>query len=121
MVSSEPLPKTGTHSGTKPRKNRYSSQNTEKPTPERAVLVPRGDSWEVLFTGDGELERYASLVPLVSARGDGHATVDSQQFLSPQERARLLDEPARVDGGHFDLILAKKAKAALIDFLQAPP
>ena len=32
MVSSEPLPKTGTHSGTKPRKNRYSSQNTEKPT-----------------------------------------------------------------------------------------
>ncbi len=98
----------------------FSIQNSEHSTPDRAVLVPRAESWQVLFTGDDELVHHASLVPRVSALGDGHATVDSQEYLSPQEKAAMADDRVSVDGGHFDLILNGQVKELLIEYLRSP-
>ena len=50
--------------------------------------------------------------------GDGHATVASQLWLAPQERLALAAEPARVDGDHFELILAPAAQRQLLAYLR---
>jgi hypothetical protein len=96
-------------------------------TPERAVLirdragdletghdepVSRG-SWRLLFAGDGEIDRDPRLRALVASAGDGHATIESQRWLAPEETAALAGPTVYVPGAHFEMILTPEAAAAL--------
>jgi hypothetical protein len=92
----------------------YSIQNTYEPTP-HAVVLRNG---ELHFTGDAELYRNDYLKALAAAPGDGHATVESQQFLSRSEKAAFAAPPYFVSGPHFELILDPGALHRLLDFLR---
>ena len=95
----------------------YMLQSNGLETPDRAVLVEGEDGWETLFTGDKKLKRLGASHRLATARGDGHGTVDSQMWLSPQEKAALAAEPFYVDDDHFDLILQPETHRQLLDYL----
>ena len=86
-------------------------------TPDRAVLVERDGGWETLFTGDKKLARMGAVHDLATAEGDGHGTVESQLWLSPQERAALVAEPSYVDAEHFELILRPETHRRLLEVL----
>ncbi len=98
----------------------YLIQNVYDPTPERAVLARRGDGWRTLFTGDRALVRRPGLLAAASAGGDGHATRESQLWLSPQELAALVADPFYLKGEHFEMILDPATHRRLLDFLAAP-
>ncbi len=95
----------------------YMLQSKSLETPDRAVLVEGEDGWETLFTGDKKLERRAEIHRLATAQGDGHGTIDSQMWLSPQERAALAVEPYYVNDEHFELILQPETHRRLLDYL----
>jgi hypothetical protein len=46
---------------------------------------------------------------------DGHATVASQDPVSPPEREQIAAETLMVDGAHFPLILDPKAQRPLVE------
>lgn len=50
--------------------------------------------------------------------GDVHATLESQLFLTPGERARLVGQPFLVQGGHFELILDPATHRRIHEALQ---
>ncbi|MGB3562470.1 MAG: hypothetical protein WBC09_05360 [Thermoanaerobaculia bacterium] len=95
----------------------YLIQNRDIDTPERAVLVEKKGEWKTLFTGDRWLEKRPHLKELATTEGDGHAGIESQLWLSPQEHERLVGEPFQVEGGHFDLILNPAAQEQLLQIL----
>ena len=95
----------------------YMIQNVEAETPLRVVLARDGEGWRTRFPDDRWLRRRPGLRGKLVDLGDGHATVDSQMWLAPQERAALAAEPARVDGAHFELILAPEAQRRLLAYL----
>jgi hypothetical protein len=95
----------------------YLVGSTDQPTPDRAVLVRKGEEWRTLFTGDRALRRRSVLHALATARGDEHATVASQDWLSPQERAALALPPRRVRGGHFEALLTAEVQRFLLEAL----
>jgi hypothetical protein len=92
----------------------YLVENGNNPTPERAVLLRSKDSWETLFPGDRELKGLSIPETRLSSPGDGHATVESQRCLSPQEIARLVREPVDVEGWHFEMILAPETQNEIL-------
>jgi hypothetical protein len=92
-------------------------QNRDIETPERAVLVEKKGEWKTLFTGDPWLEKRPHLKKLATTPGDGHAGIESQLYLSPQERERMVGEPYQVEGGHFDLILNPATLEHLLEIL----
>jgi len=96
----------------------YSIQNAYDPTPARAVLDRSANGWETLFAGDAEVDRDPWLRSLAVAPGDGHATLDSQAWLSPQERAAMARRPALVEGGHFEIVLSPAAHRRILEFLE---
>ncbi|MEM6794481.1 MAG: hypothetical protein AAF725_10905 [Acidobacteriota bacterium] len=98
-----------------PETRYYSVQNTMAPTPHRAVVGAGED--RLLFTGDSRLEELLLEEDAVSRPGDGHATVDSQNALSPQEREAMALPKASVPGGHFELILEPATLQSLLEFL----
>ena len=67
----------------------YVVGSADQPTPERAILVRKGNGWETWFTGDPALRHRPVLAALATAQGDEHATLESQDWLSPQEQANL--------------------------------
>ena len=95
----------------------YMIQNVEVETPLRAMLTPDGDGWRTRFPDDRWLRRRLELRSHMVDPGDGHATVDSQMWLAPQERQALAAEPAVVEGAHFELILAPEAQRSLLAYL----
>lgn len=95
----------------------YMLQSNTRDTPERAVLRRAGDGWQTLFTGDEELAELEEAHERATAQGDGHGTVDSQMWLSPQESAALAAEPFYVDDEHFELILRPETHRRLLDYL----
>ena len=95
----------------------YMLQSDALETPDRAVLIEGEDGWETLFTGDKKLKRLGNAHRLATAKGDGHGTVDSQMWLSPQEKRALAAEPFYVDDDHFDLILKPETHRRLLDYL----
>lgn len=96
----------------------YSVQNVADPTPDRAVLERSKRGWRLLFTGDKALARRPGLAAQVTARGDGHAPVVSQRWLSPQETAALAAPTVEVAGEHFELINGPLAERRLLDILE---
>jgi hypothetical protein len=92
-------------------------QNGDIDTPERAVLVEKKGAWQTLFTGDRWLEKRPHLKRLATTAGDGHASIESQLWLSPQEHEQLVGEPFLVEGGHFDLILNPTTLEHLLQIL----
>ena len=92
-------------------------QNGDIDTPERAVLVEKKGAWQTVFTGDRWLEKRPHLKRLVTTAGDGHASIESQLWLSPQEHEQLVGEPFLVEGGHFDLILNPTTLEHLLQIL----
>ena len=96
----------------------YLIQNDrDRLTPDRAVLEEvRSGEWRTLFASDGAVKSSSALRSLLAAAGDGHATVKSQLWLSPEEKAALAAEPLYVRGGHFELILNPLAMDALVEF-----
>lgn len=98
----------------------FSIQNTYQETPHAVVLHQRSGRSELLFTGDPELEKDHYLKALAAAPGDGHATVESQEFLSPSEKAALAAPPYFVAGEHFELILDPGSLRRMLDFLSLP-
>ncbi len=98
----------------------YLVQNVQAETPLRAVLTPQTDGWRTHFVGDRWLRNRPNLAGRAVSRGDGHATVESQLWLSPQERAMLAGEPAYVEGKHFDLILGPETQQQLLACLEDP-
>ncbi|HSG38813.1 MAG TPA: hypothetical protein VLE27_04165 [Thermoanaerobaculia bacterium] len=95
----------------------YVVGSADQPTPDRAVVVREGKDWRTYFTGDAFLRRRPSLYPLATAPGDGHATLTSQDWLSPQEQSALALPPRRVRGGHFEALLTPETKRFLLKAL----
>ncbi len=92
-------------------------QSKSRETPDRAVLIAEKEGWEILFTGDKKLKRMPELHELVTAEGDGHGSVDSQLWLSPQEKLALAAEPFYIDDDHFELILRPEIHRRMLDIL----
>jgi hypothetical protein len=95
----------------------YMVQNTYTPTDRRAVLVRRDGRWATRFLGDKQVRRDPFLMTLVAAPGDGHATLESQMGLSPQERAVLVRPPVLVDAPHREIVLERATHRWLLSFL----
>jgi hypothetical protein len=95
----------------------YVVGSADQPTPDRAVLVRKGEEWRMLFTEDPALRRNRALHTLTTAEGDGHATLASQDWLSPQEQAALALPPRRVHGGHFEALLTAEVRKFLLEAL----
>jgi len=78
------------------------------------VMIPMrdGDRWRAVFGRDT-----GATGPPWEAAGDGHATVASQNWLSPQERDRLVGPTLMVDGGHFSMILEPETQRRMVEFL----
>jgi hypothetical protein len=95
----------------------YLIQDVDNETPERAILTRHRDGWRTRFPGDRWLRRRPRLEGLLLGWGDGHAAVESQRWMAPQELKALAAEPARVDGDHFELILAPAAQRWLLRYL----
>lgn len=95
----------------------YVIGSADQPTPDRAVLVGEGEDWRMYFTGDKFLRRRPKLDALATAPGDEHATLTSQDWLSPQEQAALALPPRRVRGGHFEALLTEETKRFLLEAL----
>jgi hypothetical protein len=91
----------------------YSIQSKSQPTPERARLRRRGDRWRTDFTADRR-------GPAVHVPGDGHATLASQSWLSPQELDAFAREPAYVDAEHRKIVLSREAHLRILEFLLDP-
>lgn len=98
----------------------YVVGSADQPTPDRAVLVRKGEEQRMLFTGDPDLRRNRTLHALATAEGDEHATLASQDWLSPQEQAALVLPPRRVRGGHFEALLTAEVRKFLLEALGRP-
>ena len=95
----------------------YLLQAKSEETPDRAILRQGEHGWELLFTGDRKLRKLGKLHEMATAEGDGHATVASQMWLSPQEKEALAADPFYIDDNHFDLILRTETHRRLLEFL----
>jgi hypothetical protein len=95
----------------------YAVGSADQPTPDRAVLVRDGKEWRTYFTNDAFLSRRPVLEALATTKGDEHAALESQDWLSPQETAALALPPRRVKGGHFEALLTAETMRFLLEAL----
>jgi hypothetical protein len=95
----------------------YLVQNGYRETPDR-VLLRRDEKghWETLFFPKAPLDE-GPLFSLASSPGDGHATVLSQQWLSPYERDSLAREPLYVPAYHRTIVHHPTTHRAILDYL----
>lgn len=95
----------------------YSVQNSYRESPERAMLVRGEDGWMTYFEDDEAVRRDPYLLSLAASPGDGHATVESQNWLSPMENRALAHPPFYIEGGHFEIILSPATMRRTLQFL----
>jgi hypothetical protein len=95
----------------------YLIQNDFNATPARAALVEEQGGWTTYFLGDEALDRFPKLAGRLEATGDGHATLDSQRWLSETERRLLNPEVMNVQGSHFEMIHNPQAQRYLLEIL----
>jgi len=99
----------------------YSIQNRHSQSPDRALLIREDGRWRTYFASDRKVRKNPAWLDLAMAPGDGHATVASQDWLSPQEQAALAHAPVYIDGGgHFSIILEPATQNKLLEFLLEP-
>ena len=95
----------------------YLVQNAYRKTPDRVLLRRDGKGrWETLFYPQRPLKK-GPLFSLASSPGDGHATVLSQQWLSPQERDALVHEPLYVLSYHRTIVHHPTTHRVILDYL----
>ena len=100
-----------------PETRYYLVQNAYRKTPDRVLLRRDGKGeWETLFFPQRPL-RKGRLFTLASSPGDGHATVLSQEWLSPQERDAFVDEPLYVPSYHRKIVHYATTHRAILDYL----
>jgi hypothetical protein len=92
----------------------YSIQARDEPTPARALLEPDGEKWRMRVSLDKSGRKRW---PMSHTDGDGFATLDSQMWLSPQERDALAHEPVFVDTTHRKIVLDGEAHRRILEFL----
>lgn len=95
----------------------FSLQNPYDATPVRVVLARENGRTVLRFPDDPALDPY--LAALTAGPGDGHASLASQESLSPAETAALRP-PFHVAGDHFELILAPQSLRRLVEMLGEP-
>lgn len=95
----------------------YSVQSRSLATPERAVLLQRDGEWRMRFAADRDIARVARLVALTSAPGDQHATIESQEILSPAEKAAMPRPTFLVAAPHFEIITTPAAQRWILEIL----
>lgn len=93
----------------------YSIQSDSLATPARAMITARNGKWETRFFHDDHLPK--ALAAVVSAPGDAHATVQSQQFLSPAEKAALVRPTIYVNEQHFEIITLPDVQRRILEIL----
>jgi hypothetical protein len=98
-------------------KRLYAVKNGSNPTPSRAVIRQDEGSWTTLFAGDRELQKLPVAESRITTPGDGHATLESQMWLSRQELSRLAWEPVDVAGDHFEMIIEPRAQEEILRIL----
>ncbi len=99
----------------------YLIQNGYDETEERALLMRGKDGeWRTRFFDDGPVKRRPYLRALAAAPGDGHASLESQVWLSPQERSAIAHPPVYVPVPHRALIRSTVAQRRILDFLLDP-
>lgn len=99
-----------------PQTRYYLVQNAYRRTPDRVLLRQRKGKWETLFYPQRPL-RKGRLAALASSPGDGHATVLSQHWLSPQEVDALAAEPLYVPAYHRTIVHHPTTHRAILDYL----
>ena len=90
-------------------------------TSARAVLTEDGGGWQTRFGDDVELRQNPVLRAILMDPGDGHATADSQKWLSPQELERLGPSLLEVEGTHRRIILEEPTHRRLLEILTSDP
>jgi hypothetical protein len=95
----------------------YLLANDSNETPVRAVLLEESGGWETYFLGDSGVDRLPPLAGQLAASGDGHATIESQMWLSKPELELLAPQVMRVGGRHFEMIHAPGAQRHLLEIL----
>jgi hypothetical protein len=101
----------------------YLLHGINEKTPDGAVLVEGEDGWRTYFASDRRVTRDDRLEATVTAYGDGIATLGSQDYLSPQERAAVARSLGDIPTFHRKVIKHPEAQAAILEFLldEAPP
>lgn len=99
----------------------YFVQNAYRPTAQRAMLTrAAGGGWETRFDDDKAVREHPYLFSLATTAGDGYATLDSQAWISPQERAALARPPVYVAERHRELIRHPATQRWILEFLAEP-
>jgi hypothetical protein len=96
----------------------YLLQNAGVPTDERAMLVEKDGEWRTVFSWEKPVKKDPDLSDLALAPGDGHATLESQLWLSPQEQGAMARPPVDIDERHRQMIVHPSAKRWILEFLE---
>jgi hypothetical protein len=95
----------------------YLIMNSHNETASKAVLFQHNGRWQTAFEDDRVIGRKPTLRAVVITDGDGHATADSQKWLSDQETAQIAADPIDVEGTHRRIILQPATHRAILDIL----
>ena len=96
----------------------YQVQGTLKPTASRALLVKDSHGeWSTFTVKDKRLRKDQYLAARASAPGDGHATRDSQDWLSPQEKAAVAGADYSIDTVHRLMFTERLVRQRILEYL----
>jgi hypothetical protein len=101
-----------------PSETRYHSiQNAYRPTRDRTLLTQdKEGKWQTIFPAHKKINE-TPLKELAYAPGDGHATLQSQEWLSPQEQAALEGETLFVPVYHRLIIRHETTHQSILRIL----
>jgi hypothetical protein len=96
----------------------YQVQGAVTPTAAKAVLVGDGKGgWETLTLHDKRVFKKEDLASLASSTGDRHATRESQEWLSPQERDAVAGADFSINAVHRLMFNSLEARQRILEFL----
>lgn len=94
-------------------------QNVEFPTASSAVISEVDGEYRTYYSGDRAVSGNERLVLAVSAEGDGLATLESQSFLSPQEKAAIAGGSQEIRTRHRKIIQDPETRRLILEYLAA--
>ncbi len=98
----------------------YLIESAYRPTPARAVVSTGAGRPHTWFAGDRRVDRDPILSAAATSPGDGHATIESQEALAPDERAAIAAPTTWIDDKHFEMILNPAAQRRILEILLEP-